>query len=108
MALAVLGIAAALVVGVLGGVILGDDLPRPLRAAAHAVGLPVDSPELVDARAELASLGRALAAGDLEAIREADAQMVALVKGLDPDERARIEPVAHEVHLRAVEVLGTG
>ena len=105
-ALAVLGVAAALLIGLLGGVALGDDLPRPVRAAAHAIGLPVDSPELVDARAELQALGRALAAGDLEAIRVADAEMVALVRGLDADERARIEPVAHEVHLRAVEVLG--
>ncbi len=105
-ALAVLGVAAALLVGLVGGVVLGDDLPRPVRAAAHAIGLPVDSPELVEARAELHALGRALAAGDLQAIRVADAEMVALVRGLDADERARIEPVAHEVHLRAVEVLG--
>ena len=105
-ALAVLGVAAALLVGLVGGVVLGDDLPRPVRAAAHAIGLPVESPELVEARAELHALGRALAAGDLQAIRVADAEMVALVRGLDADERARIEPVAHEVHLRAVEVLG--
>ena len=87
------------------GLVIADDMPRPVRAAAHAVGLPVDSNELVDAQAALDRLGRALAVGDTDAVRTEDATMVRLVKSLDDDERARIEPVAHEVHLRAVQLL---
>jgi hypothetical protein len=98
--------AAAVVVAFVAGTVVGDGgLPRPLRAAAEAIGLPVDSPELVDARRELQRLGESLAAGDAGGVAAADAAMVRLVKGLDADERARIEPVAHEVHLRAVALL---
>jgi hypothetical protein len=98
--------AAAVVVAFVAGTVVGDGgLPRPLRAAAEAIGLPVDSPELVDARRELQRLGESLAAGDAAGVAAADAAMVRLVKGLDADERARIEPVAHEVHLRAVAFL---
>ncbi|HET9600606.1 MAG TPA: hypothetical protein VFP08_03415 [Acidimicrobiales bacterium] len=88
------------------GVLLADDLPRPVRGAAHAIGLPVESNELVDARAAQDRLGLALAGGDAEAAREADAEMVRLVKALNADERAKVEPVAHEVHLRALELIG--
>ncbi len=104
--LAALGIAAAVLAAFLIGAVIGDaGLPRPLRAAAEAIGLPVDSPELVDARRELHRLGESLAAGDPDAVAAADTEMVRLVKRLDDDERARIEPVAHEVHLRAVAFL---
>jgi hypothetical protein len=89
----------------MAGLVVANDLPRPVRAMAHAVGLPVDSNELVDARAALDRLGQALAAGDADAVRTEDATMVSLVRDLDDDERTRIEPVAHEVHLRAVEFL---
>ena len=88
------------------GVLLADDLPRPVRGAAHAIGLPVESNDLVDARAALDRLGLALAVGDAEAAREADAEMVRLVQALNADERAKVEPVAHEVHLRALELIG--
>ena len=97
--------AAVAAAAFLAGLVIADDMPRPVRAAAHAVGLPVDSNELVDAQAALDRLGRALAAGDTDAVRAEDATMVRLVKSLDDDERDRIEPVAHEVHLRAVQLL---
>ena len=98
------GVAAA-VVSFVVGVVAGADPPRPLRAAAHAVGLPVESPQLADARAELHDLGEALAAGDRARVAADDRRMVSLVKALPPEERRKIEPVAHEVHLRAVAFL---
>jgi hypothetical protein len=97
--------AAVAAAAFLTGLAVADDMPRPVRGAAHAVGLPVDSNDLVDARASLDRLGRALAAGNADAVQVEDAVMVRLVKRLDDDERAQIEPVAHEVHLRAVEFL---
>jgi hypothetical protein len=97
--------AAMLIVGVSIGVVVSDDLPPPVRRVAHGVGLPVDSQEFVDAHDELHRLGEALAAGDTDEVRAADAEMVRLVNELDADERATLEPVAHEVHLRAVEFL---
>jgi hypothetical protein len=102
---ALVAAAALLLVGVTAGVLVSDDLPRPVRRVAHDVGLPVDSPEFVDAHQELHRLGEALAAGDADEVRAADAAMVRLVKSLDDDERDELEPVAHEVHLRAVEFL---
>lgn len=98
------GVAAA-AASFLVGVLAGADPPRPLRAAAHAVGLPVESPHLTDARNELRALGEALAAGDRSRVAADDRRMVSLVKALPPDERKKIEPVAHEVHLRAVAFL---
>jgi hypothetical protein len=98
-------VAAAIAIAFGCGAVLADVMPRPVRAAAHALGLPVDSPQLRDARDELHQLGLALAAGDLDGIERADAEMVRLVRSLDPDEQAEIQPVAHEVHLRAVQVL---
>lgn len=88
-----------------GGLVLGHDLPRPLRALAHDLGLPVESVELVDTRAAVDRLGSALSEADPEEVAVADAEMVRLVNTLEEDERAKIEPVAHEVHLRAVEFL---
>lgn len=98
------GIAAALISFVVG-IVAGADPPRPLRAAAHAVGLPVESPQLIDARNQLHALGEALAAGDRTRVAADDRRMVSLVKALSPEERKKIEPVAHEVHLRAVAFL---
>lgn len=100
-AIGVAAVAASFVVGV----VVGAEPPRPLRAAAHAVGLPVESPQLADARNELHDLGAALAAGDRSRVEAADRRMVTLVKSLPPDEKPKIEPVAHEVHLRAVSFL---
>ena len=96
--------AALVLVGVSIGVIVADDMPRPVRRVAHGAGLPVDSPELVDAAPSCAGSGTRRV-GDASEVRAADAEMVRLVKELDTDERADLEPVAHEVHLRAVEFL---
>jgi hypothetical protein len=89
----------------LGGIAVGSDMPVWMRGPVHQAGLPVDSPRLVEARAALDRLGNALARSDGPAVAAEDAAMVSLVKSLNADERAKIEPVAHEVHLRAVEFM---
>jgi hypothetical protein len=99
-------VAVAAVLAAFGtGLVLGHDLPRPVRDLAHDLGLPVESVELVDTRAAVDRLGSALSQEDPEEVAFADAEMVRLVNTLEEKERAKIEPVAHEVHLRAVEFL---
>lgn len=88
-----------------GGFALGVGMPEPLRAAAHNLGLPVESPELVRARALLHSLGVALSNEQPDKVARADRQMLAVVETLEEVEQSKIVPVAHEVHLRAVEFL---
>jgi len=100
-------VAAVLVMGLVfgAGVLLSDELPRSVRAAAHDLGLPIASPELVDAQSALHELGVALANKDVEEVRSSDARMVELVGSLSEEEAAEVEPVAHEVHLRAEQFL---
>jgi hypothetical protein len=98
--------ALLLLTAFIGGVGVGSEMPDWARGPAYNLGLPVDSPQLVEARGELDKLGNALARGDHREVAQADEQMVRLVKSLDDAERRKIEPVAHEVHLRAVEFLG--
>lgn len=104
--------AAAAAVAFVAGVAV--DPPDPVRDAAHDLGLPVDSSDLVAARAELDRLGDALAAAtaadvagepdeaQFAAVADADAAMVGLARALGPDEKSAFVPVAHQVHLRAV------
>jgi hypothetical protein len=100
---------AAVVLAVLaalaGGTVLGHELPRPVREVAIWLNLPVDSPELVDARAEMQRLGRALAGENAREVIAADRAMLSLVKKLDEKEKGEIVPVAHEVHERACSFL---
>lgn len=96
---------AAILAAFGAGLVLGHDLPRPLRAVAHDLGLPVESVELVDTRDAVDRLGSALSQEDPEEVAAADADVVRRVNALEEEERAKIEPVAHEVHLRAVEFL---
>jgi hypothetical protein len=98
--------ALLLLTAFIGGAGVGNEMPDWARGPAYNLGLPVDSPRLVEARGELDRLGNALARGDRQEVAEADEQMVRLVKSLSDEERRKIEPVAHEVHLRAVEFLG--
>jgi len=71
----------------------------------EAIGLPIASPELVDAQSALHDLGVALANEDVDGVRSSDARMVELVGSLSEEEAAEVEPVAHEVHLRAEQFL---
>jgi hypothetical protein len=96
----------AVIAALAGGLVVGHDLPRPLRTGARAIGLDfVESPELVDARKELHKLGQALAEKNWSKVIQADRAMLGLVKKLDPEEQAKIVPEAHEIHLHAIEVL---
>jgi hypothetical protein len=89
-----------------GGIVIGYNPPDWVRDGARAIGLRfVDSPELVDARAEMLRLGRAVSRKDGAAIIAGDNSMLGLVKKLDADEKNEIVPIAHEVHLRAIMVL---
>ena len=102
-------LAAALVcmLAFASGVVFATNVPAPVRATLHSAGLPVDSPELVEARAVLHDLGVALGEGrPPEEVRQADTRMLELVEQLDREEKQEIVPVAHEVHLRAVQYLG--
>ncbi len=104
----------AVAAGFVAGLLVGAELPRPVREIAHAIGLPLDSPELVDTREAVDELGRALAAGiaadlagelasdEFDAIADADARMLIHVGTLDENERDEVVPVAHQVHLQAV------
>lgn len=108
------GALAGAAVVFVAGMVVGSDLPGVIRSAAHTIGLPVDSPTLHEARGVLHSLGEAVGrseTGDptpnvlLDEIQALDDRMLALVAELDDGEKAKIVPVAHEVHLRAVQVL---
>lgn len=110
----VLAAAAAAIAIFVGGLVVGEGLPRALRSAAHAIGLPVDSPTLLDAREVLHDLGEAVGRSEtdtttppelLDEMQALDTRMLGLVAKLDDEEKAKIVPVAHEVHLRAVQVL---
>ena len=93
--------AAAAGVLLLGGAsaaaaVSGVVMPQPVREAARAVGLPVDSPDLAGARAALARLRDALAdqPRDLNAIRT-DAQDVRdRLARLSADDRSHVEDEA--------------
>jgi hypothetical protein len=100
--------AAALVclLAFVAGVVFAPDIPTPVRSALHAVGLPIESPELVEARTVLHDLGVALTEErPLEQVRAADARMLELIEQLDQEEQKVFVPVAREVHLRALEYL---
>jgi hypothetical protein len=89
------------------GVVFATDVPAPVRAALHSTGLPVESPELVEARAALHDLGVALGERrSPEEVQRTDALMLELVEQLDKEEQEEIEPVAQEVHFRALQYLG--
>lgn len=94
-------IALALLAALAGGTVIGHELPRPARQVAIWLRIPVASFDLVDARAQLDRLGRALADRDAAEAIAADRAMLGFVKKLDQDEKDEIVPVAHEVHERA-------
>jgi hypothetical protein len=98
-------VAFAVLAALVGGAAIGHDLPRPVRQIAHAIGLPVESTTLVDAREQLDRLGRALSRRDAGEAIAADKAMLAFVKELSQEEKEKIVPVAHEVHERALTLL---
>jgi len=74
----------------------GGALPRPLRMAARAVGLPVESPNLASARSALARLRGSLGARprDLGDVREQAQDVRDRLAHLSADDRAHVEAEA--------------
>ncbi len=99
------GVVLSSVVAFGAGVATAEGLPRPVRAAAHGIGLPVDSPRLVEAWETLRELSLALGTRDAEVITRLDQRLLDLVAGLTAEEKEEIEPIAQEVHLRAVRLV---
>jgi hypothetical protein len=79
----------------------GPPLPRPVRAVAHDVGLPVDSPELADARGATSHLEHALEAREAKAVQAAADRLEKRLRNVHGDERAEIEREAQKLLDRA-------
>jgi hypothetical protein len=111
-------IPAAVLVTVLGSssavaAASGASLPRPLRAAAFEIGLPVDSPALVDARATESELRRELAAPDHQKLAAEVAVLRSRLTRVEESERRRADHEAESLLQEADKVLeedrgGTG
>jgi len=74
----------------------GAVMPEPVRVAARAVGLPVDSPQLAGTRAALARLRDALSRQprDLSAIRSSAQEVRNRLARLSADDRAQVDAEA--------------
>lgn len=79
----------------------GAPLPRPVRSAAHALGLPVDSVAVAEVRSTMGGLEDALAAGDVDAVRQRSAELRAELADLSAEDRAEVGPVARALLRRA-------
>jgi hypothetical protein len=88
--------AACLAVGTIAFA-AGAPVPRPARAVAHGLGLPVDSPALVDAKSALDSLRSALEGTDDSRVRRAIANLEERLADLDSDERDEITSEARQL-----------
>ena len=95
---ALAGVAAA---AVLVLIVSGVPVPRPVRAAAHALGLPVDSVKVADAKSAVKELQRALDEGDQERAARASARLRRRLDALDQADRQRIGQKADPLLLRA-------
>ena len=103
------------VVAVVGSIVLsagtaaavgaGAPLPRPLRAVADAVGLPVDSVALADARTSMADLRHALEAEDPPWVTSASDELREDLYRLSTGERDEVEPVSTALLERAAAFL---
>lgn len=99
------GALAAAAVLVLVAMVVAQDLPRPLREAAHSVGLPVDSQQLVVARRAADELELALARRNAAQVAEADASMLQSTNKLQGDELNEVRPRAVRLHVAAITFL---
>jgi len=79
----------------------GASLPPPLRQAARAVGLPVDSPALAGAKSAQSSLARALAHGDTQAVANDADRLRHRLTTLDQADMSRVAPQATRLLARA-------
>lgn len=91
-----IAIGAASVAVVFGGTAAafaaGAPIPRPVRAAVHTIGLPVDSPQLSDAKHALADLRDALAGSDDKTLARARDQLLNRLDALSAGERRGLAP----------------
>jgi hypothetical protein len=104
-------VAAALVVCLVmaGGLVAlsaGAPVPSELRAPARALGLPVDSAELADARAATAALRAALARPDDARVAAAAVALETALRRLGAGDLAEIEAEARALLARAAARLG--
>jgi hypothetical protein len=76
----------------------GMPLPRPVRAVAHAVGLPVDSPALFDTYRHARQLHQAVEDKDHRRVRETASKLRQDLKEVPADDRKE----AHEAGLPAL------
>lgn len=95
---ALAGVAAAVVLLV---IVSGVPVPRPVRAAAHALGLPVDSVEVADAKSAVKELQRALNDGDQDRAARASARLRQRLDALNQSDRQRIARQADPLLQRA-------
>ena len=85
----------------------GAPVPRPIRAVAHDVGLPVDSPELTDAKGAESDLRIVLAINDPATIKRVRARLNHKLAAVPRDERGQIEKDAKALLARADQQLRT-
>lgn len=83
----------------------GMGLPRPVRAVAHAIGLPVDSPALDEAHQHLRALDAALDARDAEVAEEALRRLGEAVSRMPDDERDDVRDDVEEALAEAAPLL---
>ncbi len=104
-------VAAALVVGLVmaGGLVAlsaGAPVPTALRAPARALGLPVDSAALAEARSAVSALRVALAGPDDARVAAAAVSLETALGRLDAGDRAVIETEARLLLAQAADRLG--
>ncbi len=93
-------------VGTAGAIATGTTLPRPVREVAHAIGLPVDSPALAEARTTLGRLLDAIERRDLPAVQSLAPELEAALDGMSGEDRSKISDNAEEALDRARALLG--
>lgn len=83
----------------------GVPFPRPVRAVAHNLGLPVDSPALDEAHHDLGALRAALDDGDREAVRRTVDHLGRAIRRVPDDERERARTETMDILAEASELL---
>lgn len=82
--------AVAAAAAILVVLVAGPPLPRPVRSLARAVGLPVDSAEVADAKSAASELQAALDGGDPARVAKASARLERRLQALREADRRRL------------------
>ena len=82
-------LAGAVAAAILLVIVSGAALPRPVRALANALGLPVDSVQVAEAKSAEKELLAALEGGDPERVARASARLQRRLEALDEQDRER-------------------